>query len=450
MLDRDEALKICETVLEHAKAAGAEDADVSVRSSIDSHARFADNRVTTSGRAEDVGHHRTVWVGRRRGAVTGNDTSAEALKQLAEEAVADRPRVAGAPRVRADARAARPIRRRRGFAAGTADVDVGARAAACERVLAACRAGKSHRRRFSQRASGSATAVATANGNRRYFRSTSDAGLSITARSADGTGSGYFAGDHFDLARLDAKHIVEQAVGKAVRSQQPESRSSLASIPSILEPQAVADLIGFLTSSLRRENRGRRAAARSQAKDGKTRVGEAMFRRATQPVQRPDASGAAVGAEHRRRYSGDAAVADQGRRAREPRILAILGAGTQARAVARAGQLHPREHAAAGARRDDMIKGMAARPADLALLVRAPDRPAHADADRADPRRRVVGREGRRSAIRCATCASTRACWRCWRRGTSRRSARRSASAPLMVPALKLAGFTFTSISDAI
>ena len=32
MLNRDEALKICETVLEHAKAAGAEDANVSVQS----------------------------------------------------------------------------------------------------------------------------------------------------------------------------------------------------------------------------------------------------------------------------------------------------------------------------------------------------------------------------------------------------------------------------------
>ena len=48
----------------------------------------------------------------------------------------------------------------------------------------------------------SASAAATANGNRRYFRS-SDAGFSITARSEDGTGSGYYAGDHFDLARLD-------------------------------------------------------------------------------------------------------------------------------------------------------------------------------------------------------------------------------------------------------
>ena len=128
MLNRDEALAICETVLEHAKAAGAEDANVSVQSTVESHARFADNRITTSGRAEDLGVTATVWVGRRRGAATGNDAGADALKQLAEEAVPHRPRVAGAPRVRPDARSARPTRRPRGFAAGTADIDLGARA----------------------------------------------------------------------------------------------------------------------------------------------------------------------------------------------------------------------------------------------------------------------------------------------------------------------------------
>ena len=87
MLGRDEALAVCETVLKHAKAAGAEDASVTVQSTVESHARFADNRITTSGRAEDVVVTATVWVERRRGAATGNDAGAEALKQMAEEAV---------------------------------------------------------------------------------------------------------------------------------------------------------------------------------------------------------------------------------------------------------------------------------------------------------------------------------------------------------------------------
>src|SRR5687768_14931668 len=87
MLNRDEALKTCETVLAHAKAAGAEDATVSLRSTSQQHARFADNRITTSGRAEDLQITATVWVGRRRGTSIGNDPAADALKQLADEAV---------------------------------------------------------------------------------------------------------------------------------------------------------------------------------------------------------------------------------------------------------------------------------------------------------------------------------------------------------------------------
>jgi predicted Zn-dependent protease len=272
MLDRDAALKMCETVLDHAKAAGAEDANVSVQSSIDSHLRFADNRVTTSGRAEDVVVTATVWVGRRRGAATGNDAGSGALKRLAEEAV-QIARVSPVHREYVPTLGPLTYADDRGFTAGTADIDLGVRAASMQTVLAACRTGKVIGAGFHS-ANGSATAVATANGNRRYFRSTR-AGLSVTARSADGTGSGYFAGDHFDLARLDAKHIVEQAVGKAIRSRQPKPIEP-GVYPVVLEPQAVADLIGFLTGSLdaRTADEGRSAFS---GKDGKTRVGEAMF-----------------------------------------------------------------------------------------------------------------------------------------------------------------------------
>src|SRR5688572_24693137 len=92
MLTRDEALKLCDAVLAHAKSAGAEDAIVSVQNSQESHARFADNRITTSGRSEDVSITATVWVERRRGAATGQSASATAsadpaLKAIAEEAV---------------------------------------------------------------------------------------------------------------------------------------------------------------------------------------------------------------------------------------------------------------------------------------------------------------------------------------------------------------------------
>jgi predicted Zn-dependent protease len=272
MLSRDEALKICEAVLAHAKAAGAEDASVSLQSSVESHARFADNSLTTSGRSEDLEITATVWAGRRRGAMTGNNAGSDALKRLAEEAV-QIARVSPVHREYLPTLGPLEYPDGRGFAAGTADVNLSTRASALESVLAACSAAKVIAAGF-HTARASAAAAATANGNRRYFQS-SEAGLSVTARSGDGSGSGYYAGDHFDVARLDSKRIAGEAVGKAIRSGHPKGIEP-GVYPVILEPQAAADLIGTLMNNFdaRTADEGRSAFS---AKGGKTRAGEKLF-----------------------------------------------------------------------------------------------------------------------------------------------------------------------------
>jgi predicted Zn-dependent protease len=272
MLTREEALRICETVLTHAKEAGAEDASASLNSSIEAHARFADNRITTSGRADDLDITATVWVGRRRGSATGSADGADALKRMAEEAV-QIARVSPVHREYVPTLGPLEYPEARAFAEPTADVNLDTRATALEAVLAACREAQVTGAGF-HIASARATAAATANGNRRYFRS-SEAAFSVTARSGDGTGSGYFAGDHFDLGRLDVRQIAEQAVNKAVRSRQPKAIEP-GTYPVILEAQAVADLLGFLANTFdaRTAEEGRSAFS---AKDGKTRIGEALF-----------------------------------------------------------------------------------------------------------------------------------------------------------------------------
>ena len=272
MLGRDEALKICETVLAHARSAGAEDAAVSLQSAVESHARFADNRITTSGRSEDLDITATAWVSKRRGSITGNDASPGALKRIAEESV-QIARLSPVHREYVPTLGAITYPEAAGFAMTTADVDVKARAAALDHVLTACRAAKVIGAGF-HTARASATAAATANGNRRYFPS-SEAALSVTARSTGGTGSGYYAADHFDLARLDTQQVAAQAVDKAVRSRDPKPIEP-GTYPVILEPQAVADLMGFLVNGFdaRTADEGRSAFS---AKEGKTRLGEKLF-----------------------------------------------------------------------------------------------------------------------------------------------------------------------------
>jgi predicted Zn-dependent protease len=245
---------------------------VAAQSSIEAHARFADNRITTSGRSEDLDLTTTVWVGKRRGAATGNDASAAALKRMAEEAV-QIAKVSPVHREYVPTLGPLTYPEARGFANATAEVDLGARAKALDAVLGACRSAKVTGAGF-HTASATASAAATANGNRRYFRS-SEAAMSVTARSEDGTGSGYYAGDHFDVARLDVARIAEQAVQKAVRSRAPKPIEP-GVYPVILEPQAVADLLGFLNNSFdaRTADEGRSAFS---SKGGQTRLGEALF-----------------------------------------------------------------------------------------------------------------------------------------------------------------------------
>ncbi len=272
MLTRDEAFKICETLLAHTKSAGAEDASVTVSGSIQSHARFADNRITTSGHAEDLQINVTVWVDKRRGSVSGNDAGADALKRMAEDAV-QIARVSPVHREYVPTLGPVEYPESRSFNESTAQVDVDARASALLAALDACRRENVTGAGF-HIANASARAAATANGNRRYFR-TGEGSFSMTARTADGTGSGYYSGDHFDLARLDVPRIATEAVNKAVGSQGPKAIEP-GTYAVILEPEAVANLLGFLGNSLdaRNAEEGRSAFA---AKDGKTRVGEKMF-----------------------------------------------------------------------------------------------------------------------------------------------------------------------------
>jgi predicted Zn-dependent protease len=272
MMTRDEALRICDTVLTHAKALGAEDASVTLDNTIESHARFADNRITTSGRSEDLVINLSVWVEQRRGSSTGNASDADALRRLADEAVRIA-RVSPVHREYVPTLGPLEYAESRAFALSTAEVDVVARAKSLQQVLTTCRAANVTGAGF-HTARATSAAAATAHGNRRFFRA-SEAGLSVTARSADGTGSGYFAGDHYDLARLDTTRIAEQAVDKAVRSRAPKPIEP-GVYPVILEAQAVADLLGFLTSAFdaRTADEGRSAFS---LKGGKTRLGETLF-----------------------------------------------------------------------------------------------------------------------------------------------------------------------------
>lgn len=269
LLSQQEAKVICEKLLGYVKA---DDAAVSVESRDDSHLRFADNNFTTSGRREDVQASATVWVEGRKGTASTNETDAASLQAAIRQAE-QLARVSPVDREYLPTLGPQQYKPTRGYAAATADISASARAKSMNNTIAACErenvigAGFHHAR-------GVAHAQATKNGNFSYGRS-SLASLSLSARTLEGGGSGYFLRNHFDVARLDTAFIAREAIRKAL-----DSRHARALDPGaytvVLEPQAVADLLGPVTFffDARTADEGRSAFS---APGGKTKIGQRIF-----------------------------------------------------------------------------------------------------------------------------------------------------------------------------
>ncbi|HSK03504.1 MAG TPA: metallopeptidase TldD-related protein, partial [Kofleriaceae bacterium] len=99
--------------------------------------------------------------------------------------------------------------------------------------------------------------------------------LTCTARTADGTGSGWAGTASNRAADVDAAALAKVAVDKAMRSARP-ARLDPGRYTVVLEPAAVAGLLGFLTGSLdaRRADEGRSFFAKP---GGATRIGDRLF-----------------------------------------------------------------------------------------------------------------------------------------------------------------------------
>lgn len=117
-------------------------------------------------------------------------------------------------------------------------------------------------------------AIATTAGAWAHHAWTS-AKLTCTARTADGTGSGWAGAASNRASDLDPAAISKIAVEKAVRSMKP-ARLDPGRYTVVLEPAAVADLAVFLARAFdaRRADEGRSFFAK---KGGGTRLGEKLF-----------------------------------------------------------------------------------------------------------------------------------------------------------------------------
>jgi predicted Zn-dependent protease len=269
LLTETDARAICDKLMSYVKA---DDAVVSVNSENYGHLRFAANAFTTSGARENATVGVTVWIGGKRGSASTNEMDDESLKstvalaeQLARISPVDREYMPTIGRQTYE-----PVN---GYADATSNISLTSRAKTINDAIVACEKSKVIGAGFHQ-ARGTAGASLTKNGNFIYDRS-SLVSLGMTARTPDGTSSGYFLRNHFDVAKLDTTRVASEAIRKALDARSPRVLEP-GVYPAILEPQAVVDLVGQLAFNFdaRSAEEGRSPLS---APGGKTRLGEKIF-----------------------------------------------------------------------------------------------------------------------------------------------------------------------------
>ena len=250
----------------------ADDAVVFIESEDYSHLRFAANTFLTSGRREGTTARITLWIDKRRGSASTTDLSDAALKQ----AVADAQTFAKLAPVDVEylpSLMQQTYRPGQGWVDATARIDLSVRARQIGDAIAQSEKAKVIGAGFHQ-VGLLAHASATAHGNFHYERG-SIASLGMTARTPDGAGSGYFARNHYDVARLDTGRIARESIRRASESKGARMLPA-GSYPVILEAQAVADLLdsGGMSFDARNADEGRSVFS---LPGGATRVGTPLF-----------------------------------------------------------------------------------------------------------------------------------------------------------------------------
>ena len=269
MLSEREAKKICDTLLKLTKA---EDAVVRVSESHETNQRFAANAFATNGSSRERSFSVTVWIDKRQGSASGTEFDEASLRRAVERAES-LAKLSPVDVEYVPTLGRQEYKPTKGFVSDTADVSPKWRAKHIGSLLDKCDEAKVIGAGLFR--SGARTgASATRNGNFDFERSTI-ASLSMTARTPDGTSSGYGIHSHFDIDKLDVDGVAERAIHKAVTGRSAY-RLAPGVYPVILEAQAVDDMLGFFRGAFtaRSADEGRSPMS---APGGKTLLGQAVF-----------------------------------------------------------------------------------------------------------------------------------------------------------------------------
>jgi predicted Zn-dependent protease len=239
LVSRSEARKI----LDQVRAASKADSWVAtVSGTARRHLRFALNSVTTSGEQDDLTLSVTSHFGKRSGSSSTNELNAKSIAATVRksEEIA---------RIAPENQEFMPPLGPQKYVAGKAFVEATAKAAPqklaalSEPVLKEANAKKVVAAGFFQ-AGADSSAYATSN-DLFVHNQTTHALFTVTARSTDGTGSGWAGKNSHDLRKLDTAAMGERAVAKGLKSVKPTALDP-GKYTVILEPSAVCDLVGWM------------------------------------------------------------------------------------------------------------------------------------------------------------------------------------------------------------
>lgn len=269
LLNEKETKEITDKILSYVKA---DDAQVSVSSNKYSHLRFAANAFLTSGNTVERSAGVTVWIKGKRGSSSTTDLDDASLKAMVEQAetIAE---ISPVDREYLPTLGPQKYKVSNGFADETSNISLSNRAENISKILKQSEKSGVISAGFHETQT-TAGGFATKNKNFGFDKNTF-AALSMTARTIDGTSSGYFQRSNISINDLDTERIARESIRKAIEGKDAKTVDA-GTYTVILEPQAVADLLGGITFQFdaRRAEEGRSAFS---AKDGKTKLGEKIF-----------------------------------------------------------------------------------------------------------------------------------------------------------------------------
>jgi predicted Zn-dependent protease len=271
MLSEARARAVLERVLVLVRAAKGAETIASLSQSRGGNSRFAVGEITTSSDIDRVTLSVTVQFGQRAATATTNQVDDHALDDVVARAV----RVA---RLAPENPEQLPPLPAQSYNAVKGAADPATAALSAVQRATAVGAALGHADKLGLAgfyAHASATHSLVTSAGLWAHRGWTSCGFSCTARTADGTGSGWAGAGGNRAGDVDPGALAKIAVDKAMQSARPRKLDP-GRYTVVLEPAAVAALLSFLTGSLnaRRADEGRSFFAKP---GGGTKVGDKLF-----------------------------------------------------------------------------------------------------------------------------------------------------------------------------